>query len=121
MSRFMLISLAPAEIPADFEITPEMIQTIISKYNAWTTKLQNQGCLLDVNKLRDSDGRVLRGYGEGQVVTDGPYAETKEVIGGYWLITASSYQEAVDLARDCPTLEFGGTIEVREIEEFPTA
>lgn len=39
MSRFMLISLAPAEIPADFEITPKMIQTIISGYNAWTEKV----------------------------------------------------------------------------------
>ena len=58
-------------------------------------------------------------YRDGkQVLTDGPYAETKEVIGGYWIVGASSYDEAVALAHDCPQLEFGGSIEVREVEDL---
>jgi hypothetical protein len=49
-------------------------------------------------------------------VTDGPYAETKEIIGGYWIISAENYDEAVELTRDCPSLEFGARMEVREVE-----
>ena len=52
----------------------------------------------------------------GVTVMNGPYAEAKEVIGGYFMIEAANYDQAVQLARDCPNLELGGTIEVREIE-----
>ncbi len=55
----------------------------------------------------------------GQVrVTDGPYSETKEVLGGYYTIEAASYEQALDRARDCPHLEYGGTIEVRQVDEM---
>jgi hypothetical protein len=55
--------------------------------------------------------------GAGQVrVTDGPFSEAKEVLGGYFLITAASYDEAVRRAGDCPHLEYGGTIEVRQVD-----
>lgn len=114
----MLIALSSPEPPADMEFTPEMIQAVIEKYNAWTEKLMQSGHLVSLNKLRDGEGRVLRGFGEKQVVTDGPYVETKEVIGGYWIINAASYQEAVRLASDSPQLELGGTIEIREVEDI---
>jgi hypothetical protein len=100
------------------EFTPEMIQAVIEKYNAWTENLMQSGNLVSLNKLQDAGGRVIRGFGENQVVTDGPYAETKEVIGGYWIINAASYEEAVKIASDSPQLEFGGTIEVREVEDI---
>ncbi len=118
MPQYMLIALASAEPPADMEFTPEMIQAVIEKYNAWTEKLVQSGKLAGINKLRDGEGRVLRGFGDKLVVTDGPYAETKEVIGGYWIVEAASYEEAVELARDSPQLEFGGSIEVREVEDL---
>ena len=54
---------------------------------------------------------------DGQVrVTDGPYSETKEVLGGYYIIEAGSYDQAIELSRDCPQLEYGGTIEVRQVD-----
>lgn len=118
MPQYMLIALASSEPPAEMEFTPEMIQAVIEKYNAWTEKLMQSGNLVTLNKLRDGGGRVVRGFGEKQVVTDGPYAETKEVIGGYWIINAASYEEAVQLASDSPQLEFGGTIEIREVEDI---
>ena len=118
MPQFMLISHHPMEVPQDVEFTPEMIQTIIQKYNDWAEKLQQAGHLVSLNKLRDELGRNMTGFGEKQVVTDGPYAETKEVIGGYWIITAKDYDKAVKLSSDCPSLEFGGRIEVREIEDL---
>ena len=55
---------------------------------------------------------------DGQVrVTDGPYAEVKEVVGGYFLIRASSYDVAVEIARTCPHLRYGGRIEVRQVDD----
>jgi len=69
-----------------------------------------------LNKLRDDLGRQINGFGDGQVVTDGPFAETKEVVGRYWIVEAADYDEAVKLASRCPTLEYGGTVEVREVE-----
>jgi hypothetical protein len=120
MPQYMLISHHSAELPEGFEITPEMIQGIIQKYNDWIAKIQQSGHLVSLNKLKDNDfGRHLTGFGDKQVVTDGPYPETKEVIGGYWVITAKDYDEAVAVSRDCPTLEFGGHLEIREVDELP--
>ncbi|MBI1761918.1 MAG: transcription initiation protein [Acidobacteria bacterium] len=119
MPQYMLVSHHGTELPAGFELTPEMIQGVIRKYNDWIAKTQQAGHLVSLNKLKDRDpGRHLTGFGDKQVVTDGPYAETKEVIGGYWIITAANYDEAVRIASDCPTLEFGGRIEVREVEDL---
>ncbi|HKG22813.1 MAG TPA: YciI family protein [Blastocatellia bacterium] len=118
MAQYMLISHHPMEAPQDVEFSPEMIQAVIQKYNAWTEKLRGANRLAGLNKLQPEPGRHLRGHGASQVVTDGPYAETKELIGGYWLITADDYDQAVELSRDCPSLEFGGRIEVREVEEL---
>lgn len=119
MPQFMLVSHDSAELPEGFEITPELIQGIIQKYNDWIAKIQQSGHLVSLNKLKDNDfGRHLTGSGDKQVVTDGPYPETKEVIGGYWIITAKDYDEAVAVSRDCPTLEFGGRIEIREVDEY---
>ncbi|MFN0109113.1 MAG: YciI family protein [Blastocatellia bacterium] len=119
MPQFMLISQDSSELPEGFEITPEIIQAIIQKYTDWADKLQQAGHLISQNKLRDEPGKNIRGLGADQVVTDGPYAETKEIIGGYWIIKAADYAEAVKLASDNPSLEFGSRIEVREVEEFP--
>jgi len=118
MPQYMLISHHPVETPEDVEFSPEMIQAVIQKYNDWAEKLRRSGHLVGLNKLCDGFGRHLRGCEAKQVITDGPYAETKEVIGGYWIITAKDYDEAVKLARDCPSLEFGARLEVREVEDF---
>jgi hypothetical protein len=120
MPQYMLNSISAIEWPEGMEITPEMIQAVIQKYNNWAKKLEDSGRLVSLNKLKDEYGRTINGFGGGQTVTDGPYSETKEVIGGYWIITAANYDEAVEWARDCPTLEYGGRIEVREIEDLST-
>ena len=99
-------------------MSPEEIQKAIEKYVAWGSKLRDAGVLLDSNKLTDEPGKVVRGAGKDIRVTDGPYSETKEVFGGYYTITADTYEKAIDLARDCPSLHFGGTMEVRQIDEY---
>ena len=69
------------------------------------------------SKLRDGEGRVLRLNGSKPLVTDGPYSESKEVIGGYYTIEADDYEHAIETAKECPHVDFG-PIEIREIENF---
>src|SRR6266511_3022683 len=102
MPQFMLISQDSMEIPEGFEITPEIIQGIIQKYNDWAEGLRKSGHLVSLNKLRDEPGKNITGVGPNQVVTDGTYAE------------------AVKLASTCPSLEFGSRVEVREVEDLST-
>lgn len=99
-------------------ISPEEMQAIIERYKSWSAGLAAQGHLRGGNKLEDATGRTLRTH-NGQVsVTDGPFAESKELIGGYFLIEAASYEQAAELSKDCPHLSFG-TIEIRQIQPTP--
>jgi hypothetical protein len=102
----------------DMDLSPAEIEAIINKYRSWAQRVAAQGKLLSGEKLRDGEGRVLKGNGKALKVTDGPHSESKEVIGGFWILEAASYEEAVALASDNPQLEHG-TLELREIEEMP--
>lgn len=105
--------------PTVFEgFSPEEMQRIIGKYQAWGETLRAEGRFLHSHKLKDREGRVLRRENGGVRVLDGPYSETKEAVGGYFAVSAESYDEAVRLAEGCPHIEFG-TIEIREIHELP--
>ncbi len=114
MSEFMLLL---HENPQGFaSLSPQDIQTVIGEYSAWRERLAGEGRLAGGNKLKDEGGRWLTG-GNGQVrVVDGPFSEAKEVIGGYFMIKAADYDEAVEISRDCPHLRYGGRIELREID-----
>ena len=98
----------------DPNISPDQMQAIIQRYVDWRRRVQN-GRAVTGHKLRDGEGRVMRGSGASVKVTDGPYAEGREVIGGLFVIDGTSYDEVLDLCKDCPHLEFG-TIEIREVE-----
>lgn len=97
------------------EMSPDQIQAMIQKYVAWRNKVGN-GRKVSGHKLRNAQGRVMRGTGAAATVKDGPYAEAREVIGGLFIVEAGTYEEAVELSRDCPHLDYGGTIEIREIQ-----
>ena len=114
MAKYMLLL---HDDPTTFtKISPEDMQKVVQKYIAWGKSLRERGIHKGSDKLTDQPGRVMRNNG-GQVrVTDGPYSESKEVLAGYYIVEASSYDQAVEYARDCPHLEYGGTIEVREIQ-----
>jgi len=109
MPQFMLLLY---DDPAGFQrLSPEEMQMAMEKYMAWTKKPFTK----DAHRLGEDLGRVMRSAG-GQIrTTDGPYSETKEILGGYYTIEAANYDEAVKLAMDHPTLEHGGTIEVRHV------
>lgn len=100
------------------KMSPEEMQKAIQKFVAWRLTLRDQNILVGSAKLRDDAGKILRGKGNVRV-TDGPYSETKEVLGGYFTIEAPDYAAAVELARECPGLEYDGTIELREVEPVP--
>ena len=116
MPRYMLLLY---DDPSAFAgVSPAEMQKIIEKYMAWGDTLRREGVLVASDKLADEPGKVIRSAGGSVRVTDGPYSETKEVLGGHFTIQAGGYDEAVKRTRDCPHLEYGGTIEVREIEQL---
>lgn len=91
-------------------LSPEEIQAIMKRYRAWVDRVAGKG-----HKLRDGEGRVLVRGDAGVSVTDGPYAESREVLGGYLVIEAPDYDAAVRECDDSPHLDFG-SIEIRAIE-----
>jgi hypothetical protein len=100
------------------DLSPEDMQKAIEKYIAWGKKLRDKGIYVGSTKLTDSGGRVMRGRSGQTRVTDGPFSEGKEVLGGFYLIDVASYEKAEEVSRDCPHLEYGGTIEVREVDRI---
>jgi len=115
MSEFLLIL---NENPSGFAgLSMDEIQRTLSEYIAWRASLEAADRLIGANKLTEDGGRVLT-VRDGQVrVNDGPYAEVKEVVGGYFLIRASSYDDAVEIARTCPHLKYGGRVEIRQVDD----
>ena len=116
MPQYMLLLHDSGSFPAN--MSPGEMQAIIQRYIDWRTRVEGGGRKVSGHKLRDREGRVMRHNGGGVSITDGPYAEAREVIGGLFVIEANTYDEVVALARDCPHLDFG-SIEIREIEPTP--
>lgn len=109
MSQFMLLLY---DNPVEWgKVSPEEMQKALEKYMAWTKK----PFMLDAKRLGQDAGRVIRPESGRPRATDGPYSETKEVLGGYYTIEAANYDEAVKLSLDHPHLEYGGTIVIRQV------
>jgi hypothetical protein len=96
-------------------MSPTEMQAIFARDSAWRERLQAAGQLAGSHKLKDGAGRVMRRSADRVMVTDGPFAEGKEVLGGLFIVEAASYDDAVSIANGCPHLDFG-SIEVREVE-----
>ena len=90
----------------------EEMQKILENYLAWADKLMQEGKYHGGDELKEG-GRVLSAR-NGNLV-DGPFTETKETVGGYFLIEARNLEEAALIARECPHLTYAGTVEIREI------
>lgn len=101
-------------------LSPAQLQEYLSASMAWFNRLSAGGKVKAGQPLAEEQ-RVVSGKG-GAIVSDGPFAESKEVIGGYLLLTVDSFDEAVAIAQSCPALEYGSSVEVRPIAaECPTA
>jgi hypothetical protein len=113
MPKYMLLL---HDDPGGFmSLSPEDMQKAIEKYIAWGNRLRAEGVILDGNKLKDEPGKVLRRVDGRPRTTDGPHTEAKEVLGGYYVIEAASYDDAAAKVGECPHLDFG-SIEIREID-----
>ena len=93
--------------------TPEESQSIMQKWLAWMKDLTASGNLKDPGQPLEAEGKVVNG--KGRPVTDGPFAEAKDLVGGYTLIEAGSLDQAAELAKGCPIFEVGGSVEVRPV------
>jgi hypothetical protein len=97
-------------------LSPEEIQKILGSYIAWRESLVKRHKMLGGEKLTDDGGRQLRTQGGKVSVTDGPFSESQEILGGFFMIEAADYAEAVEIAQTCPHLVDGKWIEVRQVD-----
>lgn len=113
MAKYMLLLRGGRESLGEY--TPEQFQEMIQPYVDWSRRLREEGRLDGADELA-AGGRTLRANGGGFVV-DGPFTETKEDIGGYFIIQAADEVEAIEIAKGCPNFSHGGFVEVRAIVE----
>ncbi|MCA9278157.1 MAG: transcription initiation protein [Phycisphaeraceae bacterium] len=97
------------------EHSPEEMQKIIAEYREWYTKLKETGQVIGGHKLMPDDGKIIQHDTDDVIITDGPFTEAKEVLGGLFVIQAASLDEAVALARTCPHVKYGFMTHVRQI------
>jgi len=92
---------------------PEQVQQVILKWQNWVEELEKKGIYNGGERLTRNEAVVIRG--RAKLITDGPYMESKEAVGGYISIKAETAQHAVEIAKGCPIFNFDGNVEVREI------
>jgi len=97
-------------------LSPDELQRVLTDFYTWVEDLNNQGILRGSQPLME-EGKLISGA-RGSSVTDGAFAESKEAIAGYFLLAVASAEEAVRIARQCPILDHGATIEVRPIADL---
>ena len=96
-------------------LSPEELQNVISQNNAWIERLTAQGKAKPGRAL-EREGATVSGR-NGRVVSDGPFAESKEAIGGYLVLDVETLEEAIAIAQSSPSLAYGTSIEVRPVAE----
>src|SRR5262245_3909454 len=96
--------------------SPDQMQAMMQKWFAWMKELSEQGHLTDRGHPLEPAGKVVSG--PQKIVTDGPYAEAKDLVGGFSLIEARDLEHATELSLGCPIFEIGGQVEVRPIREI---
>ena len=112
MKDFMLIFIGGADTQKS---SPEEMQGQMQKWFGWVDKLKKQNIYVGGEALTPG-GKTVKG--PKTVVTDGPFAESKEVVGGYFIVKANSIEEAVEIAKESPDLPYNGSVQVREVMKF---
>jgi hypothetical protein len=98
-------------ISREAQPSPEQMQVYMKMYQDWVGGIAAQNKFVEGKGL-STEGRVIK---SNQVITDGPYAEIKESLAGFIMIKAKDFDEAVSLAKDCPILQGGNSVEVRKV------
>lgn len=113
MKDFMMIFIG-----ADYQelgLSPDELQERMGKWFSWNDKMANAGFLKGGNALVPIAKCVS---GPNRTVTDGPFVESKEIIGGYYIVNAKDADAVVKIAQDYPDYDLGGTVEIREVMVF---
>jgi hypothetical protein len=101
-------------------LSAEEMQRVADTWMAWFKRLTDEGKAIAGNPL-ESGGKIVAGK-NGRIISDGPFAETKETIGGYFLLKVDTQDEAIAIAQQCPGLSYGIRVEVRAVAgECPIA
>ena len=95
--------------------SPALAEKEMQKWVAWMEDLGKQGHLKDRGQPLEREGKIVSG--KNRVVSDGPFAESKEAIGGYFYLTVTDENEAIEIAKQCPGLEYGSVVEVRPVAD----
>lgn len=93
------------------QATPEQMQASLQKWMDWLGSIAAQNKLIDKGHRLQDSGKVIK----NDLVTNGPYVDIKESVGGYSFVKAESYDDAVEIAKGCPIHSAGGSVEVREL------
>jgi hypothetical protein len=115
MAEYLLLFRGGDSARAEEQQSPEKWQAHMQKWMQWMGDLTAQQKFVGAQPLK-VDGRVVNG--SKKLVTDGPFVEGKEMVGGYLICKADSLEEAVEISKGCPVLEHEGLVEVREINEL---
>lgn len=113
MKEFMLIFLGPSY--DELGLSPEELQGRMGKWFAWGDKMKAQGIYRGGEALHTASKRIT---GVDRVVSDGPFVESKELIGGYYTVAVDSFEDAIQVAQDYPDYDLEGTVEIREVVNF---
>jgi len=100
----------------DRGLSPEQLQKVVSDWFAWFERLKGEGKCAGGHPL-EKEGKIVSGK-QGRTVADGPFAESKEAVGGYFYLQVADIDEAIEIARQCPGLEYGAVVEVRPVAEI---
>lgn len=111
MAKFLFVYRNSSEQPAEAP-SPEQMQAAMAEWGKWFQKIG--AAVVDGGDGLMPNGKVIK---EG-AVTDGPFIEAKELVGGYSIIQAESYDEATELAQGCPVIANGGTVEIRQLAGY---
>jgi hypothetical protein len=109
MAKFLFVYRAAGD--AHTKMTPEEMQQHMQRWKKWIGEGMQKGWMLDPGDELKMEGRVVG----AKVVTDGPFVEAKEVIGGFSIVQADTIDAAAELAKGCPALRIGGRVEVRPL------
>ncbi|HWB26583.1 MAG TPA: YciI family protein [Chitinophagaceae bacterium] len=110
MKEFALLFRQPHNAASN--ITPKDLQALAKKWQDWLTGIEAGGKMASHGARLDAEGKVLRA---GGIITDGPFVEIREQLGGLIIVKAENIDEATTIAHGCPALDTGGSVEIRPI------
>jgi len=113
MTQYALLYRSSNEAHRENMGSPEKAQASLVKWRAWFKEMTEKGQLKSIGEPLERVGKVVAG--RKKTVTDGPFTETKDVLGGFSIIEARDLDEAARIAAGCPVLEAGGSVEVRPV------